>query len=394
MDQLPFDNLEQLGQVLTVTFTGDTNTVKQASDILDQMAATDYLRLARNLFEIIYVQNAQDQQLKIKNSAIITLTRITLAMAKTNSVTTEMRNFAIKGVIESLYSDYVTLPMKVNLQYFLLLLYTMDTGAQMINEGLILVKQKLASKNLSDYPPTFLVLQSIINTSTVPQESVSNWFQELSESMIEIGGGLTQGIMEEAKGAVEETDQQKQEQKVLGVYTGLKVLKLWLVTLHEFIKLLGSNDKEKKHNASYLRVIAGNERLAIVMTTILMINFDVPAQLKECVISTSGRDEADSLINTVKSSVIKSYNKIIDCLGATLQVLNIEENHFFKTAHGYLIGAVLHSVLVFCRSPDTNLEEISKNKDTNELLLDIFNFMNRMSSFPTIIQIVGLVSTQ
>ncbi len=59
MDQLPFDNLEQLGQVLTVTFTGDTNTVKQASDLLDQMAAADYLRFSRNLFEIINVQSAQ-----------------------------------------------------------------------------------------------------------------------------------------------------------------------------------------------------------------------------------------------------------------------------------------------------------------------------------------------
>jgi len=90
----------------------------------------------------------------------------------------------------------------------------------MINQGLILVKEKLASKSLSEYPPTFLVLQSIINTTTVPQESVANWFQELSDSLIEIGGGLTQGIMEEAKGAVEEPDVEKQQQKVVGVYTG------------------------------------------------------------------------------------------------------------------------------------------------------------------------------
>ena len=93
-------------------------------------------------------------------------------------------------------------------------------GSQMINEGLILVKEKLSSKNLSEYPPTFLILQSIINTSTVPQESVSKWFEELSDSMIEIGGGLTQGIMEEANGLVAETDIQKQEQKLLGIYTG------------------------------------------------------------------------------------------------------------------------------------------------------------------------------
>ncbi len=166
------------------------------------------------------------------------------------------------------------------------------------------------------------------------------------------------------------------------------------MTLHEFIKILATVDQEKKLDASHLKVIAGNEKLAIVMTTILMIHFEVPAQLKECVISTSGRDEADSLINTVKSSVIKSYNRIIDCIGALLTTLPLEDNHFFKTAHSYLIGAVLHSVLVFCRAPETNLDEISKSKDTNELLLDIINFINRMLQFPTIIQIAGLVSAK
>jgi len=166
------------------------------------------------------------------------------------------------------------------------------------------------------------------------------------------------------------------------------------VTLHEFIKVLGSTDTEKKHNASHLKVVAGNERLAIVMSTILMIQFEVPTQVKECFISTSGKEEADSLINTVKSSVIKSFNKILDSLGAILQVSSVEENHFFKSAHTYLIGAALHSILVFCTTPEVNLEEISKNKDTYELLLDLFNFMNRMVAFPSVLHLIGRLSTK
>jgi len=80
-----------------------------------------------------------------------------------------------------------------------------------LNEGLMLVKEKLSSKNLVDYPPTFLILQSLINTTQVPQESVSQWFEELSAPMIEIGGGLTQGLLEEIQAIVQIEDVQNKK---------------------------------------------------------------------------------------------------------------------------------------------------------------------------------------
>jgi len=390
MDQLPFDNLEQIAQVLKVTFTGDTQTIKQATDILDSMAAANYGNFAKNLFEIVNSPNCEDAQMRIKNSAIVTLTRITLANMKNNVISAEHRNYAIKGVIESLYSEFITLPMKVNLQYFLLLLYTMDVGSQMLNEGLMLVKEKLSSKNLGDYPPTFLILQSLINTTQVPQESVSQWFEELSAPMIEIGGGLTQGLLEEIQAIVQIEDVQKQEEKLAGILTGLKVLKLWLVTLQEFFKLLGNHEPEEGQYASYLKVLVTNERLSIVLVTILMLNFNVPTQIKDCLISTSGKQEADDLINTIKSSVFKCFNKAIDCLGATLKVCNIDENHFFKVAQTYMLGVSLHTLIVYCKTPDA-IENVSKFKDANDLLIDCLNLLNRVISFPVSSQIFAAI---
>ena len=101
----------------------------------------------------------------------------------------------------------------------------------MINEGLILVKEKLSSRNIQDYPPTFLILQSIINTNTAPQESIAKWFEELSGPLIEIGGGLTQGIMEEINNLVQLEDVQKQEEKLVGVYHGYLFICLWIVLI-------------------------------------------------------------------------------------------------------------------------------------------------------------------
>ena len=59
MDQLPFDNLEQLCQVLKITFTGNTETIKQATELLDKMAEVNYLGFAKNIFEIIHIQKIE-----------------------------------------------------------------------------------------------------------------------------------------------------------------------------------------------------------------------------------------------------------------------------------------------------------------------------------------------
>lgn len=69
-----------------------------------------------------------EEALKAKNAASIGMSRIILERMKNHRLATEDRNYAIRAVINVMFSEYVTLPMKVNLQYFLLLLYTVDEG--------------------------------------------------------------------------------------------------------------------------------------------------------------------------------------------------------------------------------------------------------------------------
>lgn len=38
MNQLPYDNLDQLAEVLQTVFTGNNTTIQQANDVLMQMA--------------------------------------------------------------------------------------------------------------------------------------------------------------------------------------------------------------------------------------------------------------------------------------------------------------------------------------------------------------------
>lgn len=86
----------------------------------------------------------------------------------------------------------------------------------MTNKGFNLVKQKLTSTNIHDYPPAFLVLQAIINTVQAPQESVANWFEEVKEPLINIGGGLARGIMLE----VQSLGSAPLQEKVTGIFVG------------------------------------------------------------------------------------------------------------------------------------------------------------------------------
>ena len=67
----------------------------------------------------------------------------------------------------------------------------------MVNEGLVIIKERFKTQDVNQYPPAFLLLQAIISVPRIPQESIANWLVELTEPLITIGGGLAHGIISE-----------------------------------------------------------------------------------------------------------------------------------------------------------------------------------------------------
>ena len=69
----------------------------------------------------------------------------------------------------------------------------------LIQEAIELVKTKLSESVVGAYPPSFLIVQSILNTTVLTNEQVATTFQALEETLMNIGGFLTQNIILDAK---------------------------------------------------------------------------------------------------------------------------------------------------------------------------------------------------
>ncbi len=56
MQSITYDNIEGIAQLLKITHTGDNETIKQASDSLQQLG-TDLISFANSLIQIIKQEN-------------------------------------------------------------------------------------------------------------------------------------------------------------------------------------------------------------------------------------------------------------------------------------------------------------------------------------------------
>lgn len=69
----------------------------------------------------------------------------------------------------------------------------------LIQEAIEIVKGKLSDQQVGSYPPSFLIVQSILNTAVLTNEQVATTFQALDEPLMNIGTSLTQSIIQDAK---------------------------------------------------------------------------------------------------------------------------------------------------------------------------------------------------
>lgn len=110
----------------------------------------------------------------------------------------------------------------------------------------------------------------------------------------------------------------------------------------------------------YLGILVENVELAQVLTSSLTITFNTEKQLKDCMISTSGHRDLDSIINSLKANVMKIYNQFLDPLVLINlnQFVSLEKNFFFMNAHNFCIPFVLKTIISFFKTENLDIQEI------------------------------------
>jgi len=126
---------------------------------------------------------------------------------KQNKLSPEQHTYLIRATIDAIFSSFVSLAMKINLQFVLILLYTLAAD-EIIDEGLLVVQEKLKGNEVNLYPPAFFLLQAIINIPMNYQAKIASWFEGLSDTLVEVGGRLAHEIIEELKSTEESQEKQ------------------------------------------------------------------------------------------------------------------------------------------------------------------------------------------
>lgn len=133
---------------------------------------------------------------------------------------------------------------------------------------------------------------------------------------------------------------------------------MWILTIHEFIKLLSMNNSKKGLKPTYLKVILGQEHLAQVLSALIMLTIPSEKQIKDCVFSTSGLNELDQLLNTVKTSALKSFTKVLDIMEDLNTVIAPADNKFFTFSKDYYLHTFISSLVIFFRNENLNIEAL------------------------------------
>lgn len=131
---------------------------------------------------------------------------------------------------------------------------------------------------------------------------------------------------------------------------------MWILTLQEFVKLLGQNNPKLNTTPTYLKVIVIHENFVQILSAMLMLNFQTDKQVKDCIFSTSGYLEVDQLINNIKTATLKNFNRVIDVMKELSVSVNPIENKFFLFSRGYGVNILLKSLVVFFRHESLNLD--------------------------------------
>jgi len=377
MEAFSYENLDQLAQVIEVTFTGagGNEQIKKAEKILNDMAAQDPYSFITALLKIINNEKNDDKVMRIKHAASIKMTQCVIELIKHQKLPDEHRATIVREVIKLMYGEHLPLQMKISLQYFLVLLYDSKNSLGLIQEAIELVKTKLSESVVGAYPPSFLIVQSILNTAVLTNEQVATTFQALDETLMNIGGFLTQNIIQDAKdlGNVQNQD------KFNELFIKLKLLKMWLIVMHEFIKSL----TERKLDGSniYFKIITNHDQLVKIYVATQMIVIPTPRQVAECHVSTSGNQEIDQLIHGAKTAALHSFSRVIMHSNEFSSILDPSENKFFANAV-LMTGFIINSLVNFAKTEHLNNERINSDRELSDLLTESLKFLSNMVTFP------------
>jgi len=210
MENLPYDNLEELALVLQGVFFGDQLTVNKTQDTLTQMAKepirfTDALvriitnETATRIFLYIPLTKPSIEEFnKIKKAACISLERKLAHLFDKKGSNADIRGYILETTVQAIYSNNVPSSIKPTLQKFLKIIYhNEDKEGLLKQKSMAYAIEKMGTNQVNDYAASLLLIKVIIEDPMNPNDIVARWFNASIERFIVAGNALIEGVRSE-----------------------------------------------------------------------------------------------------------------------------------------------------------------------------------------------------
>jgi len=378
MEQLPYENLVNLAYLIRDAYAaGDPQDQKKAMDKLELMGQ-DPVRFANAMASLIVAEEqTTEETIQFKKRTCLFL-RAVLSSENNKPKALEKTELLMSLLLNLLFSEKIEFEFKPLLQASLNIFYSSSTTDFSLQEqGFLFARERLQTGELQNCYSALLLINTIINSSKMPQELTAEVFDKLCESITQTGNLIVNGIIKELQGFAKEN--LDRNPVIANVYTGSTVLKIWADVIEKFTTLLGIKPRDALKQVNCLVLLVTKEKILETLGKILILYLPLPeVQMNQSIFCASGVQQIDDNFNNMKMSVLECFNFILDNIQCQRNLTNDTKiNRFFGFMRSTGAKYVMDGVINFCKQ--ANLELVEDNNVLSLLLLEALKFLTKLS---------------
>ncbi len=265
----------------------------------------------------------------------------------------------------------------------------MFIGAILCTQGLIQVKNNLASGKIEDCAASLLIFQAIINVPQLSIQAIVDWFFGLKKSLVACGENILQGLDSEIKELVLNSNEGRIQDICNGYcYIGLnvianfskrlKLLEIWIMIMQDLFRLLSHNYLGSGLVQGYLEVFVNNASFVQMFSSILEMQISTPTQINLCLLSTSNISSLDESLNQIKTRVLKIFNTFLGIANSRKSEADFSQTKLYIFFKNDGMKGVLNSLFLFCKSDDFDLQKVLEDKTIHGCVVECLIFLTRL----------------
>jgi len=375
MDQLPFDNPQELHFLLTEIMCVENSRRHAAERILIQMRETDDLRLSTSLLDHFVLLEDTDQT--IQQISLILIKNSMQRYTDAGSISPEIINSIRQKILNLMLSDKTHERIKRVTQQILEVLFKHSSSPKDIEPDLVLIKEKTLADDLNTQTTLFGTLKSLFHVPSRIKAQLVQPFEEFADWLIQVGNKQTQSLIEEARNVRESIRARNRLTELSFFPIKVQALESWILAVIQLMEgdFLGGSKKNSETVVDLLQNKQYYQRLPQILKDILTINLAFDRPDNNTFITTPTDSPNHYEINSMKTEALNLLILVLEILEPHNSKIDLTKLTFFQAIHNDLVKLILNGLSSLLNSDEYH--ELCENEETGE----IENLLGMSASF-------------